>query len=791
MNQPLPPPNDGSHAPEVSVVIVNYNGQRHLPACLGALRATQGVAFETLLVDNASSDGSADWVAQHHPWVQVLRLPRNLGFGGANHVGIAHARAPLVALLNNDTVVEPQWLAVLKRTLEREPEAVAACATLELLHHPGLYNARGGGMTWLGYGYDRDFGRPRLAASELPEVEEVLFPTAAAALFRKGPFLALGGFDPSFFMYHEDVDFGWRAWIAGWKVVVCRDAVVKHAFGGTTSWVGGDAMRYRLGSRHLLRSLLKCMELRLLPKTLFNLAKIWFRQRAFGLLASVTLWNLWHLPGTLLARVSIQRNRRRSFAELQARGLVAEAPFPPEPPMLPCPVAEEALVPSPVLFPGKDSARGRLGYGWYAHRNPKGEPERLTTGRASFRLRVAPGARGTLSLRLRRPVADRPQVPLQLAVNGATHHLELPGTDQATVAVSASADEEGMLRVELAVPEVVPHHVLGNWQFAPVGVAVAEVRFLPEKKPRENHRPTVSVVIPTFNRWGVLRETLEALARQTVKPLEVVVVDDGSSDGTWENLQAWQRANEPRLRLVALRQDNAGPAKARNAGLTKARAELVVFIGDDTIPEADFLQAHLEAHRCLEGACAVVGLTEWDGERMRVTPFLEHVNLSGEQFAYGLFHHGEDMAFTCLYTSNLSVPRQLLGEKPFHEGFRHAAWEDAELGYRLSLRGVRIVLWTKARTRHLHPMDLAGFLRRQEKVGETLPLLLQRHPELAGDPAIPPRRPPRLLRLLFPLAGPLSPLANALDHHGVRLPPRCYRLLLLAATYRGRRRGEG
>jgi len=177
-----------SHAPEVSVLIVNYNGQKHLPACLAALQATRGVRFETLLVDNASSDGSADWVAQHHPWVWVLRLPRNLGFGRANHVGITHARAPLVALLNNDTVVDPDWLVVLKRTLEREPEAVAACATLELLHHPGMYNARGGGMTWLGYGFDRDFARPRLPKAELAEVEEVLFPTAAAALFRRRPF---------------------------------------------------------------------------------------------------------------------------------------------------------------------------------------------------------------------------------------------------------------------------------------------------------------------------------------------------------------------------------------------------------------------------------------------------------------------------------------------------------------------------------------------------------------------------------------------------------------------------
>lgn len=783
------PPEAGSTAPpEVSVILVNYNGRHHLQRCLPALAATQGVPFETILVDNGSQDNSVSWVREHHPWVKVLSLGQNLGFGMANHKAIEMARGRYFALLNTDTVVEPSWLAPLVKALENEPQAVAACATLRLLHHPNLYNALGGGMSRLGYGFDRAFGYPYEDHSPL-RVEEVLFPTAAAALFRKEDFLAIGGFDPSFFMYHEDVDFGLRAWICGKKVLLCRDSVVFHVFGGSTGAESQEELRYRLGSRHLVRTNLKCMEPGELAWALFTLGKFWLRTKAFGLMLEVFWWNLRHLPGTLKARLALGRRRVRSFRQLRRMGLVEEAPFPPERPSLPTYVPDEELLISPLLLPGKDSARGRLAFGWSSQTKPEGAISRFTRRKAGFRLRLWPNAQGELVLRLRRAVPGAPTSIATVSVNDSETTFAVNGQEFESVRLAAQADDSGILRVTLEAFELIPHQLLKNWDFTPKALEVAEARFLTSVR-KAYKPPKPSCIIPTFNRWETLSLTLQALQKLRVRPYQVVVVDDGSSDGTWEKLQKWRRENSTPWELVPVRQENRGPAAARNHGLRYARGDVVVFLGDDTIPEPDFLEAHLQAHEQLAGPCAVVGLTLWDRQRMKVTPFLDYVNLAGDQFAYGLFQDGDDLPFTCFYTSNLSLPRDVLGDNPFYEGFRYAAWEDAELGFRLSLKGLRIVFCAKAQVRHVHPLTLIGFLRRQEKVGETLSTLLQLHPELFQDPAIPGGRLPLMVRAMWRLWPALAPLAQGLDSLGLRLPKALYRGLLLWAFGKGRRKTE-
>lgn len=770
--------------PQVSVILVNYNGRHHLQRCLPALAGTQGVPFETILVDNASQDDSVPWVRRHYPWVKVLSLSQNLGFGMAIHRAMEMAQGWYFALLNTDTVVEPSWLAPLVQALDAEPQAVAACATLRLLHHPHFYNALGGGISRLGYGFDRAFGYPYQDQSP-SRVEEVAFPTGAAALFRKTDFLDLGGFDPSFFMYHEDVDFGLRAWICGKKILLCRDSVVFHAFGGSTGAETQEEFRYRLGNRHLLRTNLKCMEAGELVWTLFTLGKSWLRMRAFGLMLEVFWWNLRHLPGTIKARLDLARKRVRSFRELRRMGLVEQTPFPPERPSLPTCVPEEELLISPLLLPGKDSARGRLTFGWSRQNKLEGAASRFTRCLAGFRLRVAPNAQGELVLRLRSAVPGSPASNATISANGAQTTFEVAGQDFASVKVPAQADAKGILQVTLEAPELIPHKLLQNWDFTPKALEVAEV-FFPSRSWQSPRYSKPSLIIPTFNRWETLCLTLQALQNQRVRPYQVVVVDDGSADGTWEKLQNWRREKNTPWELVLVRQENRGPAAARNHGLRYATGDLVVFLGDDTIPEPDFLEAHLQAHGELVGPCAVVGLTLWDRQRMRVTPFLDYVNLAGDQFAYGLFQDGDDLPFTCFYTSNVSLPLEVLGDAPFYEGFRYAAWEDAELGFRLSLRGLRIVFCAKARTRHVHPLTLSAFLRRQEKVGETVSTLLQLHPELRQDPAILGWRRPLMVRAFRPFWPALAPLAHGLDSLGIRLPKALYRGLLLWAFFKGR-----
>lgn len=777
-----------STLPRVSVVIATVDGRRHLERCLPSLFATTGVALDVIVVDNGSRDGTLDWLHACWPQVRTVPLATNLGFGEATRRGIEAASSEWIALLNNDTEVDPGWLEALLVPMLADPGVAAACSVLELMHHPGVLNANGGGMTWLGYGFDRAFGWPISALQDTPPLHDVIFPTAAAMLMRRSAFDAVGGFDRAFRMYHEDVDLGWRWNLAGWRVVVARDSRVRHAFGGTTAPRHGEAWRARMGMRHNVRTLVKCCGPGMLLRALWNLAGLWWRRRAFREAATAIAWNLAHLPGTLAARWRSQRRRAVPDSALFARGLISASPVPPPPPELPRRPGWDdvaGLVESTTLRPGHTSALGRLGPGWYPREKGETGWFRQTSPRAAAVLRVRPGASGRLTLRLRG--AERAH-RVKVWCNGSSLDTEVsPGGRD--VSLPVAADAQGALRVELSSAPVVPHESCRNWDFRELGVAVEVIAFRDDAPAEPRPAARVSVVIPTFNRWPILEETLAALTRQTCPPDEVVVVDDGSTDGTFDRLQAWAEAHRE-LPTLVLRQANSGPGRARNLGVAHAAGDLVVFIGDDTIPEPDFLAEHVRAHGDRPDPVAVVGFTDWDRQRMRVTPLLELVNTEGHQFGYGLLGDGEEAPFTCFYTSNISVPRKVLGPEPFHPAFVEANWEDTELGYRLNLAGVAVVYHRAARARHFHPLDARAFVRRQRRVGRQVGTLLRLHPALANDPAmglIGPLPGLGLARWLLPLAVPALGLADRL---GVPVPRRIWRRVLRAAFQLGRADGE-
>lgn len=239
-----------------------------------------------------------------------------------------------------------------------------------------------------------------------------------------------------------------------------------------------------------------------------------------------------------------------------------------------------------------------------------------------------------------------------------------------------------------------------------------------------------SVVVPTYRRPDTLFRVLDALGSQDSPPdFEVVVVDDGSGDGTDQRLRAY-RAPYP---LRCFSQENAGPARARNRGVEEARGDIVLFLGDDTVPEPQLLSVHARAHEERpDPPVAVLGYTTWPRER-RVSPFLHHINEYGLQFGYGLIEDPEAVPFNFFYTSNISLPRRLLVDAGlFDTTFPHAAWEDIEIAYRLTKDGMKIVYRPQAVARHYHDITFRSFRRRQEKSGEAAAIFFERHPEL-GD----------------------------------------------------------
>jgi GT2 family glycosyltransferase len=228
----------------VSVAVVSWNGRAHLARCLEALAAQTdpGVPWEVLVLDNGSTDGTADWLGRAHPRVRLVRSPVNLGFCAGNNRLIAEATGDAVALLNNDTLPEPGWLAALVDSLAAAPADVAAVSG-RIVDWPGerLDFARGV-MTFDGHAFQPGFRRrldsPGAEGLVPADGSELFFACGGNMLVRRASYLAAGGFDPDYFAYLEDVDLGWRLWAGGERVLFARDAVVHHRSMATSDLLG-------------------------------------------------------------------------------------------------------------------------------------------------------------------------------------------------------------------------------------------------------------------------------------------------------------------------------------------------------------------------------------------------------------------------------------------------------------------------------------------------------------------------------------------------------------------------
>ncbi len=306
-------PHPGS--PILSVVIINYNGARFLPELLESLKEQTFRNFHTRLVDNASSDGSLDLLRNEYPWVEVTALQSNEGFSRAGNRGVAAATAPWVLFLNPDIRLEPGCLEELLKVAGTDPAIAAVACKMRLYSQPERLNGVGGAMNYLGYTWDRGmFEKDR---GQYDRCDEVLFASAGAGLFRRSAFLDSGGFDETFFMYHEDVDLCWRLWLLGHRVVTAPGAVVYHHFSASTRQSRGMQWREALGERHNMRALLKNYEWKNLFRAGLGLLRLRQPPRRKLVQLRNFAWNLVRLLGTLRERRRIQRLRRRQDRELE------------------------------------------------------------------------------------------------------------------------------------------------------------------------------------------------------------------------------------------------------------------------------------------------------------------------------------------------------------------------------------------------------------------------------------------------------------------------------------------
>ena len=301
-----------SPAPEVSVVIVTWNGRRFLDACLMAVSRQERVDAETILVDNGSTDGTVEHVRGRHPWVRVVALQENRGFAGGNNAGVSEARGRLVALLNNDTVPDPDWLRTLCDGLDEPAGFTLVTSRIVYMHDPSLVDSAGDGLLRWGGAFKRHHGAPVAEAGQSGEVFGV---SGAACLMPASVFLELGGFDEDFFASHEDVDLSYRARLLGYRCRYVADAVVRHHGSATLGRASRRAVFH--GQRNLEWMYVKNTPGTLLVRTLPGhvvytaaAAAHFARGGLLGTFLRAKLAALAGLPRMLRKRAAIQRTRR-------------------------------------------------------------------------------------------------------------------------------------------------------------------------------------------------------------------------------------------------------------------------------------------------------------------------------------------------------------------------------------------------------------------------------------------------------------------------------------------------
>ena len=229
-------------ADRFSVVIPNWNGKRFLAACLNSLRYQTVDDIEVILVDNASADGSQDFVRAEYPEVRLIELEENRGFTGACNIGMDAATGAYIALLNNDTEVKRDWADQVAKAFEAHPQAGIIASKMLLFDQRDRFHTAGDFFTTDGRAGNR--GAWERDRGQYDKGEYVFSACGGSAVYLRSMLSDIGMLDDDFFFLLEDVDLAWRAQLAGYKVWYEPSAVVYHYLSATG---GGVTASYHDG----------------------------------------------------------------------------------------------------------------------------------------------------------------------------------------------------------------------------------------------------------------------------------------------------------------------------------------------------------------------------------------------------------------------------------------------------------------------------------------------------------------------------------------------------------------
>ena len=253
-----------AQAPKFSILIVNYNGLHHLQECLDSLQAQVFQDFEVVFVDNASRDGSVDFVRNNFPQIHLLVSPVNLGFAGGNNLGIPHCRGEWIFFLNNDTRVDEHCLAELANACDTLHAGAVACFMVDY-YHPSLVDS--GGDTLYTAGPTFTFRSLAVDDPLFASPREITAACGGASAWHRDVLAQIGAFDEDFFLNFEDLDLSMRTRHAGYTIWLAPSAKVYHKGSATIGHNTRTSVYYC--SRNLLWLRIKNYPTQVLLKHLF------------------------------------------------------------------------------------------------------------------------------------------------------------------------------------------------------------------------------------------------------------------------------------------------------------------------------------------------------------------------------------------------------------------------------------------------------------------------------------------------------------------------------------------
>jgi GT2 family glycosyltransferase len=316
----------------VSIIIVTYNGKSHLEKCLESLSKIKYQNLEIIIIDNHSTDGSLEFIQTKYPDIKTINLDDNYGFAEPNNIAVKTAMGKYLLFLNNDTVVNSNFVEELLNAMNQDPQV--AISQSMLLKPNGDIDSSGDFIDTLGRAYSSKI-RPT-------SIQYILSARGASMMVRKDIFLRLGGFDKSFFASYEDVDIGWRAWLWGYKVVLAPSSIVYHTGGQTIKQLDSLIMFHAVKNSMILfltnfesffafKSLI-IFSFIIMMRKIFRISIVKDPEQkltmpSFKIIAKAIFWILKNSKYILAKRKQVNSNKIFSNNDLIQKGLITKYHF--------------------------------------------------------------------------------------------------------------------------------------------------------------------------------------------------------------------------------------------------------------------------------------------------------------------------------------------------------------------------------------------------------------------------------------------------------------------------------